>query len=204
MTFVPAISLWQLFLIFLKLGCSSFGGPVAHIAFFRHEFVQQRRWFTEQEYCELVALCQFLPGPASSQVGMGIGLTVAGFRGALVSWLGFTLPSALLMTGFGYSYLLFGSDVQPAWLNALKLVTVAVVAQASWLMARALCPDRTRACIAICSAVLLLLYSGALAQISVIVLAALAGMVLLSEKATAHAGPLPKRVGNKSLSIFFC
>ena len=187
MNSVPAVTLWQLWLIFLKLGCSSFGGPVAHLAYFRHEFVQQRRWYTEQEYAELVALCQFLPGPASSQVGIGIGYYVRGYRGALLSWLGFTLPSAILMALFAASYLWLGQNSNPSWLTALKIVAVAVVAQAVWSMAKTLCPDRARASIALLSAILMLVYSGALVQLVVIVLASVAGMLFLPPAAARDA-----------------
>jgi chromate transporter len=131
--------------VFLKLGLTSFGGPVAHLGYFRDEFVVRRRWLADQAYADLVALCQFLPGPASSQVGIAIGLTRAGWPGALAAWLGFTLPSALAMVLFAYGIDAFADDVAAGWLRGLKVVAVAVVANAVWGMARSLSADRERA-----------------------------------------------------------
>mgnify|MGYP006173266543 CR=1 FL=1 len=164
---------WQVFWIFLRLGLTSFGGPVAHLGYFRDEFVQRRQWLTERSYADLVALCQFLPGPASSQVGIAIGLHSGGYRGALLAWLGFTLPSALLMLAFAYLYLRFGQTGDTFWLNGLKIVALAVVAQALWGMGKSLCPDPARASIALLSALIMLLLSGVLVQIAVMLLAAI-------------------------------
>ena len=131
----------KIFLIFLRLGCTSFGGPIAHLGYFRNEFVGRRKWIEERAYADLVALCQFLPGPASSQVGIGVGLSRAGLCGAIAAWLGFTLPSALVLIAFGYGVVAFQDAVNHGILHGLKVVAVAVVAQAVWAMARNLCPD---------------------------------------------------------------
>ena len=130
---------------FFRLGLTSFGGPVAHIGYFRTEFVERRRWVSEQGFADLFALCQFMPGPASSQLGMALGLLRAGPLGMLCAWIGFTLPSALLMAGFAYGIGSIGNIAHARWLEGLKLVAVAVVSQAVWNMARSLCPDRERA-----------------------------------------------------------
>ncbi len=186
----------EVFLVFLRLGCTSFGGPVAHIGFFRQEFVQRRRWLSDAAYADLVALCQFLPGPASSQVGMALGLMRAGHLGALAAWLGFTLPSALAMLALALGLLRLGQ----AWsagaltglLQGLAVAAVAVVVQALWGMARSLCPDTPRRALAVVAAVLTLAWPGALAQIGVIALGALAGLALLQRPAiAAHHEALP-------------
>src|SRR5688500_1983359 len=134
---------WTVFLAFLRLGLTSFGGPIAHLGYFRDEFVARRGWLSESEYAELIALCQFLPGPASSQVGMAIGLSRAGIRGALVAWCGFTLPSALIMILLALGLTRWGAALPADALHGLKLVAVAVVAQAVWGMARMFCIDST-------------------------------------------------------------
>jgi chromate transporter len=138
--------------VFLKLGVSSFGGPIAHIGYFHEEFVVRRRWLDEQAFVDLVALCQFLPGPASSQVGFSIGLMRAGYGGALAAWTGFTLPSAIALVLFAYGAGALSAPIGTGLLHGLKLVVVAIVAQAVWGMARTLCPDRERASIAVLSA----------------------------------------------------
>ncbi|WP_166839472.1 chromate efflux transporter [Rheinheimera pleomorphica] len=188
-----AVSLWQLFVIFLRLGCTSFGGPVAHLAYFRHEFVEKRRWYSEQHYAQTVALCQFLPGPASSQVGIAIGMERGGYCGALLSWLGFTLPSALLLLAFAYVFVGVGDSVGYHWIAALKLVAVAVVAQAVWSMAKSLCPDKLRVAIALLTAISLLLLSGVVVQLLLMLIAALIGwrfiraQAVMAEQASAAA-----------------
>lgn len=170
-------SLTQLFLLFLRLGLTSFGGPIAHLGYFRNEFVERHRWLSDQAYADLVALCQFLPGPASSQVVIGIGLSRAGFPGALVASLGFTLPSMLAMIAFGYGLVVLGEDVgRTGWIDALKVVAAAVVAQAVWAMARNLCPDRRRGTIALAAAALMVLWHTATAQVVLIVVAGLIGL----------------------------
>src|SRR5829696_3524874 len=164
----------EVFAAFLKLGLTSFGGPIAHLGYFRAEYVERRRWLDEAVYADLVALCQFLPGPASSQVGIGIGMLRAGLLGGLVAWLGFTLPSAIALVLFGLSLQAF--DVaDPGWLHGLKIVAVAVVAQAVWGMARNLAPDRPRATIAILAALVVLGWQSALAQVAVILVAGVLG-----------------------------
>lgn len=143
-----------------RLGLTSFGGPVAHLGYFREEYVHRRRWLDERHYADLVALCQFLPGPASSQVGIAIGITRAGLPGGLAAWVGFTLPSVLLLVAFAYGARLAG-DADAGWLHGLKVVAVAVVAQAVWGMARQLCPDRSRATIAVAAALAVLAWPAA-------------------------------------------
>src|SRR5207253_3550447 len=142
--------------IFLRLGLTSFGGPVAHLGYFRAEFVERRRWLDEPAFADIVALCQFLPGPASSQVGISLGILRAGLPGAFAAWLGFTAPSAMAMILFGYGVTAFGNLADSAWLHGLKIVAVAVVAQAVWGMAKNLCPDRERATIAVGAAMVVL------------------------------------------------
>ncbi len=169
-----SLSPLYIFLVFLRLGLTSFGGPVAHLGYFRAELVERRRWIDEATYADLIALCQFLPGPASSQVGIAIGTIQAGLFGGLAAWLGFTLPSALLMIGFAYGVTLLG-DPASGWLRGLKVVVVAVVAQAVWQMAQRLCPDRLRASMAIVAAVIMVIWSDALVQLIVITLSGLIG-----------------------------
>ncbi len=165
----------EVFLAFIRLGFTAFGGPVAHLGYFRDEFVIRRRWIDEAGYADLVALCQFLPGPASSQVGFALGLLRAGAPGALAAWAGFTLPSALLMLGFAFASADFSSPLGAAFLHGLKLVAVAVVGQAVFGMARALAPDRQRAAIALGALALVTLTGNAAGQLGAILGGALAG-----------------------------
>jgi chromate transporter len=165
----------QVFLTFLRLGLTSFGGPSAHICYFRQEIVVRRRWVDDATFTDLVALCQFLPGPASSQVGFSLGLIRARYWGALAAWAGFTLPSAALMTAFAYSADELNSPIGLGILHGLKLVAVAIVAQAVWGMAATLCPDRRRASIACVSAVIVLFSNSSIVQIGVILLGGIAG-----------------------------
>ncbi|HZU05828.1 MAG TPA: chromate efflux transporter [Chloroflexota bacterium] len=169
--------------VFTRLGLTSFGGPIAHLGYFRAELVARRRWVDDQTYADLVALCQFLPGPASSQVGIALGLARAGLLGGLAAWLGFTLPSAALLTALAYGVGAVAPDA--GWLHGLKVVAVAVVAQALWGMARALCPDRPRATLALLSAVVLLLWPAAIAQVLVIAVAGLLGWRLFAADVAA-------------------
>src|SRR6266571_622060 len=145
----PAISqrgsTWEVFLAFLRLGLTSFGGPIAHLGYFHDEFVVRRRWLDEKTYADLVALCQFLPGPASSQVGIAVGLSRAGYPGALAAWIAFTLPSAIALVLFAYGVGALGDALGSGWLHGLKVAAVAVVAQAVLSMMRSLAPDRARA-----------------------------------------------------------
>ncbi len=165
-----------IFWIFLRLGCTSFGGPIAHIGYFRTEFVERRKWLDDAAFADLVAICQFTPGPASSKVGIALGASRAGIPGALAAWLGFTLPSALILIVFGYGLEVMGPDALHAgWLHGLKIAAVAVVTQAVLSMGRQLCPDRTRASFAVVAAIVVLSWHSALSQIAAIAVAAIAG-----------------------------
>ena len=173
----PRPSLLEIFLVALRLGCTSFGGPVAHLAFFRQEYVVKRRWLDEAHYADLVALCQFLPGPASSQTGFGVGYLQRGLAGGLAAWLGFTLPSALLMIGFAYGVTSLDNLETAGWLKGLKVAAVAVVAQAVLAMWRNLCPDLPRSVLAATSAGVLLLLSQVWSQVGVIAAGAVVGFL---------------------------
>jgi len=197
----------EVLLIFLRLGVSCFGGPIAHIGYFRDEFVTRRRWLDEQSYADLVALCQFLPGPASSQVGFSIGMMRAGYLGGLAAWTGFTLPSAATLVLFACGAGALGGPLGNGLLHGLKLVAVAIVAQAVWGMARALCPDRERATIATVAALFVLLGMSSVAQIGAILLGAIAGLWLCEAAPAASAGhiamPVSRRAGIFALVAFF-
>ena len=177
----PHSSVWTIFLTFLRLGCTSFGGPIAHIGYFRDEFVIRRKWLDEETYADIVGLCQFLPGPASSQVGFTIGLFRGGLLGALVAWISFTLPSALSMFAFAYGHNLFSGRAGYGVLHGLELVAVAVVAQAVWGMMRTLAPDRTRITIAVLAGWMVLLSSRASSQLAAIALGAILGLLVCRE-----------------------
>jgi chromate transporter len=198
----------EVFLAFLKLGLTSFGGPVAHLGYFRAEFVEHRHWLSEQEYAELVGLCQFLPGPASSQAGFALGLLRGGMPGALAAWAGFTLPSALVLLLFAHwAGDLAASPLGAGLLHGLKLVAVAIVAHAVWGMARALCPDRTRAGIALTSLAVVTLLPVSVGQIAAIALGALAGWLLCRDAAQAALPdwlpvPFSRRAGLLCLALF--
>jgi chromate transporter len=198
---------FEVLLIYLKLGLSCFGGPIAHIGYFRDEFVVRRRWLDESAYADLVALCQFLPGPASSQVGFSIGLMRAGYLGAAAAWTGFTLPSAILLVLFAYGAGNLHGAIGEGLLHGLKLVAVAIVAQAVWGMARTLCPDRERASIAAIAALIILFSGTSLAQIGAIAFGALAGLWLCRSgvlSASGHAVvPVSRRAGVAALIVFF-
>lgn len=152
---------WSVFLVFLRLGLTSFGGPIAHLGYFRDEFVTRRRWLSERSYADLVALCQFLPGPASSQVGIALGLQRAGYGGALAAWAGFTLPSALLLIVFALGIAQHSEALPTGVLHGLKVVAVAVVAQAVWGMARTLCRGLARVSLMLIAACVALLTTSA-------------------------------------------
>ena len=173
----------EIFRAFLRLGLTSFGGPVAHLGFLRTEFVARRAWLDEAAYADIVALCQFLPGPASSQVAVALGMRRGGLPGGVLAWLGFAGPSALAMILFAYGVGWAGAVDRAAWLHGLKLVAVAVVAQAVWGMARNLCPDRARATLGVAGAVLALAVPGAMGQLGAIALGAVAGLLLPREAA---------------------
>ncbi len=176
-----------------KLGLTSFGGPIAHLGYFHNEYVVRRRWLDDQTYSDLVALCQFLPGPASSQVGIALGIIRAGVPGGLAAWLGFTLPSALLLVAFAYGLEWLRPDQTAGWLHGLKIVALAVVAQAVWSMARTLCPDRQRAGIAVLAAIAVLAWPLAATQLLVIAGAGILGWRFLTaaEETPPVRFPLP-------------
>ncbi|MDR5741391.1 MULTISPECIES: chromate efflux transporter [unclassified Caballeronia] len=179
----------EVLVAFLKLGLTSFGGPVAHIGYFRREFVERRRWLDDETFTDLVGLCQFLPGPASSQTGFSIGLLRAGWLGGLAAWCGFTLPSVLLLVAFAVIAPRVGGPVGDGLIHGLKLVAVAVVAQAVWDMARRLCPDRRRAGMALAAIVALGVLTTVYAQVIVIGCGAVLGLVLCRETATPANRP---------------
>jgi chromate transporter len=188
-----------------RLGLTSFGGPVAHLGYFRDEYVVRRRWIDEAQYADLVALCQFLPGPASSQVGMALGILRAGLLGGVAAWLGFTLPSAIALLAFAYGLQAAGVS-EAGWLHGLKVVAVAVVAQAVWGMARNLAPDRARASLAIAAAIAALASRTAAVQVLVIVVAGFLGWSLLPAAATTSTTAvrvrLHKGIAIGSLAVF--
>ena len=197
----------SVFLIFLRLGLTSFGGPVAHLGYFRTEFVERRRWLGEAAYADLVALCQFLPGPASSQVGFALGLMRAGYAGALAAWAGFTLPSALALIALALGIAHAGDAVPAGALHGLKVVAVAVVAQAVWGMARSLCPDGPRRALMLATAALLIAWPGTVAQLLAIGVAGVIGLAWLRPVADAPHEPLTvpvsRRAGALWLGLFF-
>jgi chromate transporter len=196
----------EVFAVFLKLGLTSFGGPIAHLGYLRDELVTRRKWIDEQGYADLVALCQFLPGPASSQVGFSLGLLRGGPLGALAAWTAFTSPSALFLVLFAYGARWFDGPLGTGILHGLKLVAVAVVAQAVWGMARTLTPDRARAGIALLAVALVMLVGGSIGQIAAIAIGAGLGLWLCRGLPAADAGRLnfgvPKRVGAGALVVF--
>jgi chromate transporter len=196
---IPA---WSVFLIFLRLGLTSFGGPVAHLGYFRDEFVTRRRWLTERSYADLVALCQFLPGPASSQVGIALGLSRSGYAGALAAWAGFTLPSAIALILFALTISSYGDAISPGALHGLKVVAVAVVAQAVWGMARNLCPDALRVTIMAITTCVVLLVPSAWGQVSVIAIAGIAGLLLFKPVQGAAHDPLPITVSHRAGAVW--
>jgi chromate transporter len=202
------LSAGQVFLAFLKLGLTSFGGPVAHLGYFREEFVVRRRLLREETYADLMALCQFLPGPASSQVGIAVGLSQAGFPGALAAWTGFTLPSAVVLILFAFGVTAAGdAAVHGGWLHGLKIAAVAVVAQAVWGMAKSLCPDRPRRTMALAAAALVLAWPGVWGQIGAIAAGGLFGVVWMRGSGgvatETHLVPVGKKVAVFSLALFF-
>src|SRR5215216_5045204 len=192
--YAPSGTWREVLAVFLRLGFTSFGGPVAHLGYFREEFVVRRKWLDERAYADLVALCQFLPGPASSQVGMAIGLLRAGYAGALAAWTGFTLPSALALVLFAYGVTTLGDAAGSAWLHGLKIAAVAVVAQAVLGMMRSLAPDRERATMAVVAAIIVLAIPSAWGQIGAIVLGGLAGLAFLRRGDSIEHVTLPLTV----------
>jgi len=201
-------SIFEVFLVFLRLGLTSFGGPVAHLGYFREEFVARRKWLDERTYADLVALCQFLPGPASSQVGIATGLYRAGYLGALAAWTAFTLPSAIALVLFAYGVTAIGDAAGIGWLQGLKIAAVAVVAQAVLGMARSLTPERERATLAVAAAIIALAAPNVWGQIGAIIFGGLVGLTLLRGRAPVGDHiyiPLPvgRAAGIAALVIFF-
>jgi chromate transporter len=196
----------EVFVAFLRLGLTSFGGPIAHLGYFRQEFVGRRAWLDEAAYADLVALCQFLPGPASSQVGIGIGLMRAGLPGALAAWSGFTLPSALAMILFGYGIVSFDAAMSGGLLHGLKIAAVAVVAQALWSMGRTLCPDAPRMTLAVLAAITVLAIPSPWSQVGVIAAGGLAGLLLIRAEADDATGalhvPVSRAAALAALALF--
>ena len=195
----------EVFMVALGLGLTSFGGPIAHLGYYERTYVRQRRWLSPDEYAGLVALCQMVPGPASSQVSYLIGLRRAGWGGAFAAWGGFTLPSALVMFAFALLAPHLEGPTTNAVLHGLKLVAVAVVAQAVWSMARNLCPDRPRAALALIAAALLLVVSGSLVQITALLIGAVGGALLCRDLPAAPglpAMPVTLRTGGVALALF--
>jgi len=197
----------EVFAAFLKLGLTSFGGPVAHLGYFRNELVVRRKWIDEVAYADLVALCQFLPGPASSQLGFSLGvLRGNGLLGGLAAWFAFTMPSALILFAFAMSAAAFTGPVAEGFLHGLKLVAVAVVAQAIWGMARTLTPDRARAGIALAAVAIAVFFAGSFGQIVAIALGAGAGLRLCQGEAAPVPGhlnfPVTRSGGIVALILF--
>lgn len=206
-TAVSPARIREVFWVFLALGLTSFGGPVAHLGYFRTEFVARRQWLSEKAYADLVALCQFLPGPASSQVGFALGLLRAGPWGAAMAWLAFTLPSALVLALFAMGAAVLDGPMASGIIHGLKIVAVAIVAHAVWGMARNLCPDKTRAGIALAAVFAVAMVSGPLGQVSAIVLGGMAGLLLCRESAHGELADslhfaVSRKVGLISLGLF--
>ena len=197
----------EVFIAFLKLGLTSFGGPIAHLGYFRDELVTRRRWLDDRAYADLVALCQFLPGPASSQVGFALGMMRAGWLGALAAFVAFTLPSALILLVFALSAASIDGPVGTGALNGLKIVAVAIIAQAVWGMAKNLCPDRERATIAVGAVAVLAFLPGAFGMVGAIALGGVAGLALGRGTGTPVGGhvrmPVSRGVALGALVVFF-
>ncbi len=195
----------EVFTAFLKLGLTSFGGPVAHLGYFRTEFVERRRWLDDRAYSDLVALCQFLPGPASSQVGMALGLGRAGWLGLIAAWTGFTLPSAIALILFAYGMTGHAGLAQSGWVQGLKIVAVAIVAQAVWGMAQTLCPDRSRRTLAVLAALLTLALPDILGQMAAIAVAGFAGWwglkITRAFSTSAPVYPVSRKLGMVALLL---
>lgn len=201
------LTIAQVFTTFLKLGLTSFGGPVAHLGYFREEFVSRRKCLDENTYADLIALCQFMPGPASSQVGIGIGISQAGILGGVAAWTGFTLPSAFALILFAYGVTnLPATVIESGWLHGLKVAAVAVVAQAIWGMAQSLCPDAPRKLLAGVIAIITLVWSGVSGQVVGIIIGGIIGFFCLREESlseqTLHLFKVGKKAAVISLAFF--
>jgi chromate transporter len=190
-----------------RLGLTSFGGPIAHLGYFHEEYVKRRKWIDEQSYSDLVALCQFLPGPASSQVSIAIGIARARLAGGIAAWIGFTLPSAVALIAFAFGVGTFADSSDVGWLHGLKVVAVAVVAQAVWGMARSLCPDRERATMAILASIVMLAWPSAMGQLSSIAVAGVIGSRIFpgttSSSVSSMRFPIGKNLAIAAWVIFF-
>lgn len=197
----------EILLVSTRLGLTSFGGPIAHLGYFHEEYIRRRKWMDEKSYADLVALCQFLPGPASSQVGIGIGVIRGGVLGGIISFLGFTLPSVIALIIFASLLHTFGIE-DAGWISGLKIVAVVVVAHAVIGMAKKLTPDLQRKTIALVALVITLLWQTAYSQIGVILLAGFVGFLLYRQQATQDEQPVTKfsishRFGYICLTLFF-
>jgi len=197
--------LWEIFLVSLTLGCTSFGGPTAHLGYFQNEYVQKRKWLSDHDYSQLVALSQFLPGPASSQVGMGIGLLRGGLFGSIVSFVGFTLPSVLLLIAFAYFSV--HTEMDMGWIHGLKLVAIAIVAQAIFDMSKKLILSIRHLIIALLALVAVLLWVHPLAQVATIIVASFLGYQFLKkinhrENPEETVVPISKTTGKCFLALF--
>ncbi len=203
--------IFEVFIVFLRLGLTSFGGPIAHLGYFHDEFVSKRKWIEEHSYADLVGLCQFLPGPASSQVGIALGFSRAGYIGAFAAWLGFTLPSAIILVAFAFGISHLTGTIHLSYLHGLKIVAVAVVAYAIWGMSLKICTDKTRISVAIAGAILASLFPSAIGQISVILIGGIIGLIFLREKQQIPSTPflknaskrIGKKIGISLLAIYF-
>jgi chromate transporter len=200
-------SFLEVLLVSTRLGLTSFGGPIAHLGYFHEEYVKRRKWIDEQSYSDLVALCQFLPGPASSQVSIAIGIARARLAGGIAAWIGFTLPSAVALIAFAFGIGAFADTTDVGWLHGLKVVAVAVVAQAVWGMARSLCPDRERATIAIFASIVVLAWPSAIGQLSSIAIAGVVGSRIFPGTASSSISnmrfPIGKNLAIAAWVIFF-
>ena len=197
----------SIFAVFLRLGLTSFGGPIAHLGYYRTEFVERRRWLSEAAYADLVALCQLLPGPASSQVGFAVGLSRGGLLGGVAAWLGFTLPSAVAMVLFAQGAAALTGPLSAGMLHGLQVAAVAVVAQAVWSMAVSLCPDRPRATIAVVATLIVTAAPTAIGQIAAILAGAAAGAWLCRVVPAAAPSarlsiPVPRGLAVAALAVF--
>jgi len=202
------LSFWSILIIFTRLGLTSFGGPIAHLGYFREEFVVRRKWLSEQIYADTVSLCQFLPGPASSQVGMVLGYSQKRYLGAFAAWLGFTLPSAIALILFAYGLTSYSQWISPNVIHGLKIVAVAVVAQAVWGMTKNLCPDLVRRILMIVAASLILTFPSFIwGQIGVIIVAGIFGALYFSPQQVAKHEHLPIKISHTIgmiwISLFF-
>jgi chromate transporter len=199
--------LLEVLAVFTRLGLTSFGGPVAHVGYFHDEFVTRRKWTDEATFADCFALCQFLPGPASSQLAIILGMERAGLLGGIAAWAGFTLPSAAALVAFALGLRAWGVSPDAPWLHGLKIVAVAVVALAVWTMAKSLCPDRPRATLAVLGAIAALATTSGLAQLGILGAGALAGLILLRGDESKPGAPLRSPVSKRGAllagTIFF-